>query len=53
MKTHKAFDCVAMKHKAAAGIHKELAGKSTRERLDYWDNERKAMEKRLNGSKRS
>mgnify|MGYP006306027219 FL=1 len=37
MAKKKDFDCVEMKHHAAAEIHKELKGKTIEERLDYWN----------------
>jgi hypothetical protein len=51
MKTGKSFDCVEMKHRAAERVHKELKGKSVEQRVAYWQNEKRAMEKRLGRSK--
>jgi hypothetical protein len=47
MTTGKSFDCVAMKHRAASEIHKELKGKSMKERLAYWRKQKRSMEKRI------
>ena len=33
------FDCVEMKHRAAARIQKDLKGKSVEERIAYWNEE--------------
>ena len=51
MTTGKSFDCVSMKHRAASEIHKELKGKSTRERLTYWRKQKRSMERRIARSK--
>ena len=51
MATNKSFGCVAKKHRAAAEIHKELKGKSTRDRLSYWRKRKRAMERRIAVSK--
>jgi hypothetical protein len=37
MKT-KTFDCVAMKHRGAERIRKQLEGKTLDEKLKYWKN---------------
>ena len=47
MTTDKSFDCVEMKHRAASHVHRELKGKSIKERLAYWRSQKKAMEKRF------
>ena len=48
MNKKKDFDCVEMKHRAAAEIHEELKGKTIEERLDYWNRESmKQKEKQL------
>ena len=39
MKKAKEFDCVEMKHRAAARIQKDLKGKSVEERIAYWNEE--------------
>lgn len=51
MTTGKSFDCVAMKHRAASEIHKELKGKSMKERLAYWRKQKRSMEIRIARSK--
>jgi len=50
MAKDKSFDCVEMKHRAAVKIHNELKGKSIKERLDFWRNQKKAMSRRLSKS---
>lgn len=46
MTEKKDFDCVEMKHRAAARIQKELKGKTAKERLAYLRKGRRAMERR-------
>jgi hypothetical protein len=36
MKNKKDFDCVEMKHHAAAKIHKQISGLNKTEKLEYW-----------------
>lgn len=36
MKNKKDFDCVEMKHHAAAKIHKQISGLNKAEKLEYW-----------------
>jgi hypothetical protein len=45
----KSFDCVEMKHRAAARVRKELKGKSVAERLMYWHDVKKEMKKKRTG----
>ena len=46
MNREKKFDCVEMKHRAAAEIQKELNGKTIEERLVYWNKEYKKQKKK-------
>ena len=43
---NKSFDCVEMKHRAAANISKELAGKDVSGQLEYWKKQYDEMKKK-------
>lgn len=36
MKNKKDFDCVEMKHRAAAKIHRQISGMTMAEKIEYW-----------------
>jgi len=40
---NKEFDCVEMKHRAAATIQKKMAGFTTEEGLAFWNNQTRSV----------
>ena len=50
MTPRKSFDCVQMKHDAAARIHKKLKDKSFEQKLAFWRKQTNALKKSRHSS---
>ena len=44
---NKTFDCVEMKHKAAAQIYKEIKGMTLKQELLYWEKQTEILRQRI------
>lgn len=52
-KPKKNFDCVEMKRRGAATVHKMLAGKTKKERLAFWKRQSEILIKLVDEAKRA